>query len=128
VHQESDDAVAQLYGPSILPGSRVGGGFHIFLSQWQNPGVWPYHVMQFKIPMAEPRRLAVSRDAVQDSDAGRPSPSRAASRRAAAQGSAEEGAATQGHTGEEDTCQDSAGAQGVCAHDRHEADAWKGEG
>jgi hypothetical protein len=55
--QETDDAVAQLYGPSILPGSRVGGGFHIFLSQWQNPGVWPYHVMQFKIPMLGARGL-----------------------------------------------------------------------
>lgn len=49
--QERDDLVAQLYGPSIIPGSRPGSGFHIFLSQWQNPGVWPYHVMQFKIPM-----------------------------------------------------------------------------
>ncbi|MCI4674168.1 DUF4185 domain-containing protein [Candidatus Mycolicibacterium alkanivorans] len=49
--QERGDSVAQLYGPSIIPGSRPGSGFHIFLSQWRNPGSWPYHVMQFKIPM-----------------------------------------------------------------------------
>ena len=49
--QERDDSVAQLYGPSIIPGSRPGSGFHIFLSQWRFPAPWPYHVMQFKIPM-----------------------------------------------------------------------------
>jgi Domain of unknown function (DUF4185) len=49
--QERDDSVAQLYGPSIIPGSRPGSGFHILLSQWRNPGSWPYHAMQFKIPM-----------------------------------------------------------------------------
>jgi hypothetical protein len=48
---ERDDSVAQLYGPSIIPGSRPGSGFHILLSQWRSPGNWPYHVMQFKIPM-----------------------------------------------------------------------------
>lgn len=50
---ERDDSVAQLYGPSIIPGSRPGSGFHIFLSQWRVPpdNSWPYHVMQFKIPM-----------------------------------------------------------------------------
>ena len=39
--QEGDEAVAQLYGPSIVPGSRLDGGFHILLSQWKyvpNPG------------------------------------------------------------------------------------------
>jgi hypothetical protein len=49
--QESDDAVAQLYGPSIVPGSRLDGGFHILLSQWNTAQGWPYHVMQFKIPV-----------------------------------------------------------------------------
>jgi hypothetical protein len=48
---ERGDAVAQLYGPSIVPGSRLDGGFHLFVSQWQNPGSWPYHVMQFKVPL-----------------------------------------------------------------------------
>jgi hypothetical protein len=49
--QEADDAVAQLYGPSIVPGSRLDGGFHILLSQWNTEGGWPYHVSQFKIPI-----------------------------------------------------------------------------
>jgi hypothetical protein len=49
--QEGGDAVAQLYGPSIVPGSRLDGGFHLFVSQWKAPGPWPYHVMQFKIPL-----------------------------------------------------------------------------
>jgi N-acetyl-anhydromuramyl-L-alanine amidase AmpD len=49
--QEGDDAVAQLYGPSIVPGSRLDGGFHILLSQWNTVQGWPYHVMQFKIPV-----------------------------------------------------------------------------
>ncbi|WP_245830459.1 DUF4185 domain-containing protein [Mycobacterium numidiamassiliense] len=48
---ESGDAVAQPYGPSIVPGSRLDAGFHLFVSQWQNPGSWPYHVMQFKVPL-----------------------------------------------------------------------------
>jgi hypothetical protein len=49
---ESGDAVAQLYGPSIVPGSRLDAGFHLFVSQWKEPGPgWPYHVMQFKIPL-----------------------------------------------------------------------------
>lgn len=53
--QEGDDAVAQLYGPSIIPGSRLDGGFHILLSQWKTDGPdagWPYRAMQFKIPVA----------------------------------------------------------------------------
>jgi hypothetical protein len=51
--RESDDAVAQLYGPSIVPGSRLDGGFHILLSQWHtdDPNGWPYHASQFKIPV-----------------------------------------------------------------------------
>ena len=51
--QERDDAVAQLYGPSIVPGSRLDGGFHILLSQWHtdDPNGWPYHASQFKIPV-----------------------------------------------------------------------------
>ncbi len=51
-------SVAQLYGPSIVPGSRPGSGFHILLSQWHNPpedGL-PYHAMQFKIPVPSLRR------------------------------------------------------------------------
>ena len=45
--------MAQLYGPSILPGSRLDGGFHILLSQWHtdDPNGWPYHASQFKIPV-----------------------------------------------------------------------------
>jgi hypothetical protein len=54
--QEGDDRVAQLYGPSIVPGSRLDGGFHILLSQWKNPEPWPYRAMQFKIPL--PRSVA----------------------------------------------------------------------
>jgi Domain of unknown function (DUF4185)/Domain of unknown function (DUF1906)/Putative peptidoglycan binding domain/N-acetylmuramoyl-L-alanine amidase len=49
--QEGPGAVAQLYGPSIVPGSRLDGGFHILLSQWNTDTGWPYHVMQFKIPL-----------------------------------------------------------------------------
>ncbi|WP_245713948.1 DUF4185 domain-containing protein [Nocardia vaccinii] len=50
---EGDDAVAQLYGPSIIPGSTPDGGFHILLSQWNTAAAngWPYRVMQFKIPV-----------------------------------------------------------------------------
>ncbi|MEE6138528.1 DUF4185 domain-containing protein [Mycobacterium sp. 050128] len=48
---EGGDAVAQLYGPSIVPGSRLDAGFHLLVSQWKAPGPWPYHVMQFKIPL-----------------------------------------------------------------------------
>lgn len=54
--EESDNHVAQLYGPSIVPGSTLDRGFHILLSQWHNireeppeNNKWPYHVMQFKI-------------------------------------------------------------------------------
>jgi hypothetical protein len=53
--QEGDDAVAQLYGPCIVPGSKIDGGFHILLSQWKTDGPdkgWPYRAMQFKIPVA----------------------------------------------------------------------------
>jgi hypothetical protein len=49
--EEGPGAVAQLYGPSIVPGSRLDGGFHILLSQWNTDTGWPYHVMQFKIPV-----------------------------------------------------------------------------
>jgi Domain of unknown function (DUF4185)/N-acetylmuramoyl-L-alanine amidase len=51
--RESDDAVAQLYGPSIVPGSQLDAGFHILLSQWHtdDPNGWPYHASQFKIPV-----------------------------------------------------------------------------
>jgi hypothetical protein len=51
--RESDDAVAQLYGPSIVPGTSLDGGFHILLSQWHtdDPNGWPYHASQFKIPV-----------------------------------------------------------------------------
>ncbi|MDV7354563.1 DUF4185 domain-containing protein [Rhodococcus oxybenzonivorans] len=55
--QEGDDAVAQLYGPSIVPGSKLDGGFHIFVSQWKTEGPdkgWPYRVLQFKIPVSSP--------------------------------------------------------------------------
>ena len=52
--QEGDEAVAQLYGPSIVPGSRLDGGFHILLSQWNTFQGWPYRVMQFKIPVPGP--------------------------------------------------------------------------
>ena len=58
--QEGDDAVAQLYGPSIIPGSTLDGGFHILLSQWKTVGPdsgWPYRVMQFKIPVWSPSRF-----------------------------------------------------------------------
>lgn len=48
---EGDEAVAQLCGRSIVPGSRLDGGFHILLSQWNTAHGWPYHVMQFKIPV-----------------------------------------------------------------------------
>ena len=48
---ESPDAVAQLYGPSIVPGSTFDGGFHILVSQWNTGTGWPYHAMQFKIPV-----------------------------------------------------------------------------
>lgn len=50
---EGDDRVAQLYGPSIIPGSALDAGFHIVVSQW-NTGRqdgWPYRSMQFKIPV-----------------------------------------------------------------------------
>lgn len=43
--------MAQLYGPSIVPGSRLDGGFHILLSQWNTATGWPYRAMQFKIPV-----------------------------------------------------------------------------
>ena len=49
--REDGDAVAQLYGPSIVPGSRLDAGFHLLVSQWKAPGPWPYHVSQFKIPL-----------------------------------------------------------------------------
>lgn len=55
---EDDEHVAQLYGPSIVPGSKVGEGFHILLSQWNTaPGGnnWPYRAMQFKIPVGSPK-------------------------------------------------------------------------
>ncbi|MEE6177872.1 DUF4185 domain-containing protein [Mycobacterium sp. 050134] len=59
--QEGPDAVAQLYGPSIIPGSRLDGGFHILLSQWHtDPPGWPYHAMQFKIPLPGTRSLGSS--------------------------------------------------------------------
>jgi hypothetical protein len=50
---EGDDAVAQLYGPCIVPGSTLDGGFHILLSQWNTTAAngWPYRAMQFKIPV-----------------------------------------------------------------------------
>lgn len=50
---EGDDKVAQLYGPSIIPGSSLDGGFHIVVSQWNTgaPNGWPYRSMQFKIPV-----------------------------------------------------------------------------
>lgn len=58
---EGPDAVAQLYGPSIVPGSRLDGGFHILISQWHNlrgqDNRWPYHAMQFKIPVPAPRAM-----------------------------------------------------------------------
>jgi hypothetical protein len=77
---ESDSSVAQLYGPSIIPGSRPGSGFHILLSQWHNPGVWPYHVMQFKIPVPsikQPRSLSPNGET--SKQRGKSSPSKAAS-------------------------------------------------
>ena len=48
---EGPDAVAQLYGPSIVPGSTFDAGFHIFVSQWNTATGWPYRAMQFKIPI-----------------------------------------------------------------------------
>lgn len=48
---ESDGVVAQLYGPSIVPGSNFTDGFHIFVSQWNTQTGWPYHVMQYEIPV-----------------------------------------------------------------------------
>lgn len=50
---EGDDRVAQLYGPSIIPGSSLDGGFHILVSQWNTGAAngWPYRAMQFKIPV-----------------------------------------------------------------------------
>jgi len=75
---ERDDSVAQLYGPSIIPGSRPGGGFHILLSQWRAPGSWPYHVMQFKIPMPGPRGAGAPRSAPKKVPAPRKTPAKKA--------------------------------------------------
>lgn len=60
--QEGDDAVAQLYGPSVVPGSTLDGGFHIFVSQWNTgaPDGWPYRAMQFKIPISPIKPVAKS--------------------------------------------------------------------
>jgi N-acetyl-anhydromuramyl-L-alanine amidase AmpD len=70
--QEGGDAVAQLYGPSIVPGSRLDGGFHLFVSQWKAPGPWPYHVMQFKIPVPDvPSVQAFQRTIAASADGGR---------------------------------------------------------
>lgn len=45
---ESDDTVAQLYGPYMLPGSSLTT-LHLLVSQWNTDHGWPYHVEQFKI-------------------------------------------------------------------------------
>lgn len=44
------NAVAQLYGGYVLPGSvlDVPGGVGLMVSQWHTDSGWPYRVMQFK--------------------------------------------------------------------------------
>lgn len=67
--EEGPGAVAQLYGPSIVPGSRLDGGFHILLSQWdtdKDAHGWPYHVMQFKIPLPKPPLSMADRTGTRD--------------------------------------------------------------
>ena len=46
--KETDDHMAQLYGPYIIPGSSMKE-LHLVVSQWNTAMGWPYHVEQFKI-------------------------------------------------------------------------------
>ena len=46
--QEGHDRVAQLYGPYVLPGSRLDD-MHLLCSQWNTGEGWPYHVQQYRI-------------------------------------------------------------------------------
>lgn len=73
---EGDDAVAQLYGPSIIPGSTVDAGFHMAVSQWNTgaPNGWPYKAMQFKVPISPvvPPTKAPTPPIVIDADADTP--------------------------------------------------------
>ncbi|MGW8376743.1 DUF4185 domain-containing protein [Streptomyces sp. ODS28] len=45
---EDDAHVAQLYGGYVIPGSTLQE-LHLSVSQWRNPGGWPYHVMHHKV-------------------------------------------------------------------------------
>ncbi|WP_243654930.1 DUF4185 domain-containing protein [Nocardia alba] len=47
---EGNDRIAQLYGPSIIPGSTLHGGLHLLVSQWNTAVGWPYRAMHFKVP------------------------------------------------------------------------------
>ncbi|MEV6362577.1 DUF4185 domain-containing protein [Nocardia asteroides] len=46
---EGNDRIAQLYGPSIVPGSTLDN-LHLLVSQWNTADGWPYRAMQFEIP------------------------------------------------------------------------------
>lgn len=50
------NAVAQLYGGYVLPGSvlDVPGGVGLMVSQWHTDSGWPYRVMQFKATLRSP--------------------------------------------------------------------------
>ncbi|ETT24099.1 secreted protein [Rhodococcus aetherivorans] len=47
--EEGGDRIAQLYGPSIVPGSTLDGGLHLLVSQWKTADGWPYRAMHFKV-------------------------------------------------------------------------------
>ena len=49
---EDDNHIAQLYGPSIVPGATLDE-FSMFVSQWNTEVGWPYKVMQFKVKNRE---------------------------------------------------------------------------
>ncbi|WP_308165079.1 DUF4185 domain-containing protein [Nocardia noduli] len=49
--EEGDGKVAQLYGPSIVPGSTLDDGLQLLVSQWKTDEGWPYRAMQFEVPV-----------------------------------------------------------------------------
>ncbi|WP_288049699.1 DUF4185 domain-containing protein [Nocardia sp.] len=49
--EEGDGKVAQLYGPSIVPGSTLDDGLQLLVSQWKTDAGWPYRAMQFEVPV-----------------------------------------------------------------------------
>ncbi|WP_431972592.1 DUF4185 domain-containing protein [Nocardia sp. bgisy134] len=49
--EQGGDKIAQLYGPSIIPGSTLDAGLHLLVSQWKTADGWPYRAMHFKIPV-----------------------------------------------------------------------------